>query len=394
MKRLPALPVTVLTHLLGVLVMGTSCGPPGDAPTTASTGALSAAKDQSEQDAGASKLDVAQVGRAVVLLRTFSADGTPVALGSGFIVDDGRVVTNAHVVQNAEYVEAYDSEGRLLGTADHAVSISPRTDIAVLPPVPNRPGTLRLAEAEPDVGESVLVIGAPQGLTHTVSNGIISAHREVDGTRLLQLTAPISSGSSGGPVLNARGEVIGVSVFQLAEGQNLNFAVPAGAVRAVLGSAPGHHAFAKAPPKTSQAPSHRRAPRTREAATTGTHGDPEAQGQSAQNLRWVLVGESDVGATRVDRTSVRMAPGGRVLARDRTSYNEWRYEGGHTFNHALFLREFDCGARRTRVLSFTAYADSKPVATENDPWPWDEWKPGTVGQAQGEFVCAEALARK
>src|SRR5207302_348192 len=114
----------------------------------------------------------------------------------------------------------------------------------VLPRVPDPPATLRVARELPSVGAHAVVIGAPEGLTNTVSDGIISAVRILDGQRLLQLTAPISPGSSGGPVLNMDGEVVGVSVLHLAEGQNLNFAVAAADIRAMLGSPPAHVAFA------------------------------------------------------------------------------------------------------------------------------------------------------
>jgi serine protease Do len=86
------------------------------------------------------------------------------------------------------------------------------------------------------VGEAVCVIGSPMLLEGTVSAGIISAVRELqDGRKLLQITVPISKGSSGSPVFNRKGEVIGVASFTLSEGQNLNFAVPSNAVKALLG---------------------------------------------------------------------------------------------------------------------------------------------------------------
>jgi len=77
------------------------------------------------------------------------------------------------------------------------------------------------------VGERIIVYGSPLGLEKTVSDGIVSAIREVPGHgTLIQITAPISPGSSGSPVLNMKGEVIGIATFQFIKGKNLNFAIP------------------------------------------------------------------------------------------------------------------------------------------------------------------------
>ena len=78
----------------------------------------------------------------------------------------------------------------------------------------------------PAVGAPVVAVGNPQGLSRTVSTGIVSAVRLMDGRQMVQISAPISPGSSGGPVLNDRGEVVAIATSYLAEGQNLNFAVP------------------------------------------------------------------------------------------------------------------------------------------------------------------------
>jgi S1-C subfamily serine protease len=189
---------------------------------------------------------VQRAGPAVVSLKTYDARGRELSLGSGFILRDGRIVTNAHVVQGAARAEVFDAEGRLLGTASHAEALSGAVDIAVLPRLTAPRATVSLAREAPPVGEEVVAIGAPEGLTNTVSNGIVSAYREVEGQRVMQITAPLSHGSSGGPVLNRRGEVVGVSVAILGEGQNLNFAVPLEDVQAVVGSPAGRVAFSTA----------------------------------------------------------------------------------------------------------------------------------------------------
>jgi S1-C subfamily serine protease len=186
---------------------------------------------------------VQRAGPAVVSLKTYDARGRQLSLGSGFILGDGRIVTNAHVVQGAARAEIFDSDGRLLGTASHAEALSGTVDIAVLPRLGTPRNSVTLASEAPPVGEDIVAIGAPEGLTNTVSNGIVSAYREVEGQWVMQITAPLSHGSSGGPVLNRSGEVVGVSVAVLGEGQNLNFAVPLEDVQAVVGSPPGRVAF-------------------------------------------------------------------------------------------------------------------------------------------------------
>lgn len=197
--------------------------------------------------AGHAQLSVPQVvqrsGPAVVSLKTFDARGREMVLGSGFILRDGRIVTNAHVVQGAARADVFDAEGRLLGTVRHAEALDAAVDLAVLPRIGTPRGTVQLARQAPPVGEEVVAIGAPEGLTNTVSNGIVSAYRDVDGQRMMQITAPLSEGSSGGPVLNRRGEVVGVSVAVYDAGQNLNFAVPLDDVRAIVEATAGRVAF-------------------------------------------------------------------------------------------------------------------------------------------------------
>jgi tetratricopeptide (TPR) repeat protein len=93
---------------------------------------------------------------------------------------------------------------------------------------------LALADSAPSPGDSVFAIGNPEGLDRSISQGVVSATREIDHRELLQITASISHGSSGGPIVNARGQVVGVAVGFLSSGQSLNFSVPAAKVAALL----------------------------------------------------------------------------------------------------------------------------------------------------------------
>jgi hypothetical protein len=191
--------------------------------------------------------DVTAIARnatpAVVTIRTFDTGGTPLGTGSGFFLPDQRVVTNAHVLSGAARAEVYDHENQLVGSVTHVEALSESVDLAVLPRLPLAPSSLELERAIPEVGSRVVVIGAPRGLSNTVSEGIVSAVRDFEGRRLIQVTAPISQGSSGGPVLDLNGRVIGISVGLLRDGQNLNFAIPARDAIALTSSPSGRLAF-------------------------------------------------------------------------------------------------------------------------------------------------------
>ncbi|MEP6925816.1 MAG: trypsin-like peptidase domain-containing protein [Pyrinomonadaceae bacterium] len=180
---------------------------------------------------------VRAVKPSAVAIETFGAKGEKLARGSGFFVAPDKIITNRHVIENASRVEirlvngkTYSSNGVLAidGEGDLALlQISVPSDQAV--PVP-----LSIEKSTPQEGESIVVIGNPYGLEGSVSNGIVSAVRDIAGYgRIIQITAPISPGSSGSPVVNMRGEVIGIATLQAAEGQSLNFAVPASRIAAL-----------------------------------------------------------------------------------------------------------------------------------------------------------------
>jgi S1-C subfamily serine protease len=180
-----------------------------------------------------------QARDSVFLLRVFDAGGSEIGTGTGFLVEDGIVVTNHHVVAGASRVEVVLADERRV-QATGLVAFDKDTDLALLrlPPVALRPLPLG-GTVEP--GDRVIVLGSPLGLSLSVSDGIVAALRPAGlgadtGLRspLLQITAPISPGSSGSPVLDSRGAVIGVAQAVLVRGQNVNLAIPADSVRALL----------------------------------------------------------------------------------------------------------------------------------------------------------------
>jgi S1-C subfamily serine protease len=163
---------------------------------------------------------------SIVLILSYGPTGAPLSLGSGFFIEPNQVVSNFHVVEGASKVVV-----RKLGKQDQAevkqiLKFSKKLDLAILEtPTPGKPLPLH-KEQNQFIGDRVVAIGNPKGLEGTVSEGIISSLRPNGSFKILQVTAPISPGSSGGPLFDMEGRVIGVTTAGFAGGQNLNFAIP------------------------------------------------------------------------------------------------------------------------------------------------------------------------
>ena len=164
---------------------------------------------------------------ATVYLEMQDSNGVPLGFGSGFFVRDNLIATNYHVIEGAARGTA-----KLVGqfstyTIEGVTATDQTNDLALLKVTMSGIKPLPLGNSsDVKIGETVYVAGNPKGLEGTFSNGIISSRRDKYTKERLQMTAPISPGSSGGPVLNSKGEVIGVSFMTLVGGQNLNFAIP------------------------------------------------------------------------------------------------------------------------------------------------------------------------
>jgi serine protease Do len=162
------------------------------------------------------------------------------SLGSGFIIDPkGYVVTNNHVVEGADKIKII-----LVGGKEYQATVKgrdPKTDLALIQIV-NPPAELpflKLGDSDViQVGDWVLAVGNPFGLGHTVTQGIISAKGRVIGAgpydNFLQTDASINPGNSGGPLLNLKGEVIGINTAILASGQGIGFATPSVIAKSVI----------------------------------------------------------------------------------------------------------------------------------------------------------------
>ena len=146
--------------------------------------------------------------------------------GSGFFVEQNIIVTNYHVIKGATKAfcspDNFDQQFEIKGY----IEIDEIHDLAILyveeldrPPLP-------LSEMSISPGEKVFVIGSPVGFSATISEGIVSSLRDYEDSKFIQITAPVSHGSSGGPVFNTYGKVVGVVIAGVDDAQNLNFAIP------------------------------------------------------------------------------------------------------------------------------------------------------------------------
>jgi len=185
------------------------------------------------QDAGSVQRVYEHVSPATVLIKTEDS------AASGFIVrSNGTIVTAFHVIDGADRVAVKMQSGEIF---DNVVLLAKdeRRDIAIIKVPGFQLPAVDLGNSnELQPGQHIIVIGNPLGLEElraTVTDGIISGIRDFgSGYRLIQITAAISPGNSGGPALNDQGEVIGIAVFKLVSGESLNFAVPINYVRGLL----------------------------------------------------------------------------------------------------------------------------------------------------------------
>jgi hypothetical protein len=177
---------------------------------------------------GQTTTEIAKTGiKSTVSIVALDKISQPLGYGSGFIIDDELIVTNVHVIEGSSsaYVLLNGEEKKY--TVSGYVSIDKANDLVILK-ISGLYGTkLSLgSETPPEIGEKIFAVGNPKGFNGTFSEGIVSGIRNLQSNQVLQITAPISPGSSGGPVLNSSGQVVGIAFASFTGGQNLNFAIP------------------------------------------------------------------------------------------------------------------------------------------------------------------------
>jgi len=170
----------------------------------------------------------------VIQVKTNSGD----VVGSGFIISkDGKIVTNLHVIRDAETATVQLPDGEIYDSVS-VLATDERRDLAIIRvPGFNLP-PLELGDSDSlMVGEPLVVLGSPRGLQGSVTKGVLSSVRDSgEGFKILQTDAAVNRGNSGGPLLNSRGQAVGVVSFKLRAAENLNFAVPINYVRGLLTS--------------------------------------------------------------------------------------------------------------------------------------------------------------
>ena len=172
---------------------------------------------------------------ATVYLEMADKDGNTLGFGSGFFVGQSQIATNFHIVEGAAKGTAKLAGSPTKYTVDGISATDAENDLAILKVTGFEGEPLLLGNSDTaKIGETVYVAGNPKGLEGKFSNDIISNLHEGDAKKRFQMTALISPGSSGGPVLNGNGEVIGTSLITLEDGQNLNFAVPSNDLKELL----------------------------------------------------------------------------------------------------------------------------------------------------------------
>jgi tetratricopeptide (TPR) repeat protein len=171
---------------------------------------------------------------AVVTVIAYDVNQKVTNIGTGFFIDRyGHLITNYHVIDGRYRADIRTADGDTY-PVKLVVADNKATDLVkVLVDIPrNKIKWVKTANRLPSIAEQIIVVGSPMGLEQTVSEGIVSSIRKIPSVGdFFQMSAPISQGSSGSPVINLKGKVVGVATFQMVRGQNLNFAVSSKSVK-------------------------------------------------------------------------------------------------------------------------------------------------------------------
>ncbi|MFW6089342.1 MAG: S1C family serine protease [Gemmatimonadota bacterium] len=315
--------------------------------------------------------ELSSLAMAAVVLVEVEADERS-RQGSGFIVDqEGVILTNHHVIRGATNATVRLSSGDVYDRVS-VLAVDERRDLAVLKVSGFGLPTLHLGNSDSvRIGTDVIAIGSPLGLENTVSTGIVSGRRtEPKGFQLLQITAPASTGSSGGPVMLRDGRVVGIAASQFRNGQNLNFAVPINYARGLLAGLDGEPIAVLGATRLAEAPD----PDETEMASSDVD-------RVNQGLRFDLSGFED------QRLDLAVHQPGDSMRRTRVTYRRIedvaggeprieRYVEGESTVEREDAAPPDATVRRERHRSIMSAVDLAPVSTRGEiEWRGDDgWK--------------------
>lgn len=235
--------LTLIVLVAGVVSAQSVPPAPAQTPPRPAQSARPAFAPSAPYRSASPRKDIPAIARtangAIVSIIMSNKDGHAVAQGSGFFISkDGRIVTNYHVIENGSSAIVKLPDGAFY-VVDGVLAFDKARDVAVIKAHGENFRTLALGNSDRlQVGEEVVAIGNPLSLESTVSNGIVSGIRtaEEESGKFLQVTTPISPGSSGGPLFNMAGEVVGITTLYIKGGENLNFAIPINDVKPITQS--------------------------------------------------------------------------------------------------------------------------------------------------------------
>lgn len=166
---------------------------------------------------------------AVVTIITYNEKSEISGQGTGFFVGESQIISSRHIFEGISNAKIKTSRGEVYSILG-VIAEDPKWDLILLKTetIDNKATPLIITNKYPKEGQKIVVVGSPKGFEQTISDGIISSIRDIPNNgKIIQITAPISPGSSGSPVVNLQGEVIGIATLQMHHAQQLNFAVPA-----------------------------------------------------------------------------------------------------------------------------------------------------------------------
>jgi len=335
----------------------------------------------------------AKASESVVVVKALDEDGQPKQYGSGVTLAPGEIITNCHVLKEANAIKVgrkgdYVEAALLYRNEDHDLCLLVAPELKSMPTQLGKAGNLK-------VGAPVFSIGAPKGLELSLSNGLVSQLHLDDGAPVIQTTAAISPGSSGGGLFDDEARLVGITSFYYKGGQNLNFAVPVEwiadlrasqyfAWKTVVGVSQEASTLEPSAPEQVAAP-----------APDASAPPPEA----APEPGWTVIGESDHAHIYLRKGSIQKQPRQHVLAWVLFDYKSEQQDKDQeaVYWSTLDRYTFDCGKRRFALLSLLK--KSAPAGkgeavdsfdTEEHAASFSHAAPDTIGEAMLEAACSYA----